>query len=215
MNWIKEIMSIKMQQQEVLQLSDLELIRKRNINLVYYKRKTDEEIASYAKLMFEHGFKGINQVVSLDTMEKVVTDSLDHFGFQTVGKVRLKEDITVIGQTFFAVTQAANLRLILKVVTNNACCKFHTDAYDLRLLCTYVGIGTEWIPDEFVNRKKLIHGTNEQILRDHTQVKCMRPFDVAILKGEIPTRPHAKGIVHRSPSIEQAGEKRLLLRFDF
>jgi len=76
MNWIKEIMSIKMQQQEVLQLSDLELIRERNINLVYYKRKTDEEITSYAKLMFEHGFKGINQVVSPDTMEKVITDSL-------------------------------------------------------------------------------------------------------------------------------------------
>jgi hypothetical protein len=215
MNWIKEIMGIKMRQLEAQKLSDFELIHERDVNLVYQKRKTDEEIINYAKLLFEHGFNGINQIVSPDTMENVVIDSLDEFGFQTVGKVRLKEDIMVIGQTFFTVTRAANLRLILKVITNNACSKFHTDAYDLRLLCTYAGNGTEWISEDYVNRKKLLHGTNEEIIRDFKQVKCFQPFDVAILKGEVTARPNVKGIVHRSPAIEHTGEKRLLLRFDF
>jgi hypothetical protein len=215
MNWIKEIMGIKMRQLEAQKLSDFELIHERDVNLVYQKRKTDEEIINYAKLLFEHGFNGINQIVSPDTMENVVIDSLDEFGFQTVGKVRLKEDIMVIGQTFFTVTRAANLRLILKVITNNACSKFHTDAYDLRLLCTYAGNGTEWISEDYVNRKKLLHGTNEEIIRDFKQVKCFQPFDVAILKGEVNARPNVKGIVHRSPAIEHTGEKRLLLRFDF
>lgn len=215
MNWIQGLISKKMQQVEVSQLIDLELIHRDDTNLVIHTRQPDAEILSYVKLLLEHNFKGIHANVNSDNLNSVLTNALDEFGFQTEGKIKLKEDIRNICTHFFSVTQAVNLRLILKVVKHNACEKFHTDAYELRLLCTYAGSGTQWISDQYVNRKKLFQGTNEEIIRDFTKVKTMNPFDVAILKGETPSRPGIKGIVHRSPAIEHTGEKRLLLRLDF
>jgi Protein of unknown function (DUF1826) len=215
MNWIKELINKPMQQVEVDQLVDLHLINRVDTNLAFHKRGPDAEILSYVNLLLQYDFKGINSIVNCDNLNSVLSVAMDEFGFQTEGKIKLKEDIRKICEYFFSITQASNLRLILKVVNHNACAKFHTDAYDLRLLCTYVGSGTEWVSDQHVNRKKLINGTNEEIIRDFTKVRSLKPFDVAILKGEIPTRPGVKGIVHRSPSIEHTGEKRLLLRLDY
>lgn len=214
MNWLAEIISANKDQVAVNQLVDLHAIHNRKINLVYHKRNADPDIAHYANLLIEQSFSGINAVVTPSSVENVVGDALDLVGFHTVGKVKLKEDIINLTDTFFHVTQAANLRLILKVVAHNACAKFHTDGYALRLLCTYVGQGTEWIADEYVNRKKLIQGTNEEIITDFSKVQTMQPFEVAILKGET-TQTGNKGIVHRSPAIEKTGEKRLLLRLDY
>ena len=43
----------------------------------------------------------------------------------------------------------------------------------------------------------------------------MKPFEVGILKGEIPRRQrNVKGVVHRSPEIAQNEEKRITLRVD-
>ncbi|MBN8653213.1 MAG: DUF1826 domain-containing protein [Cytophagales bacterium] len=214
MNWLTEIIGTHKEQAAVNQLIDLHLIHHKKINLVYHKRKADADITHYANLLIDQNFSGINAVVTPTVLESAIGDALDQVGFHTVGKVKLKEDIINLTDLFFRVTHATNVRLILKVVTHNACAKFHTDGYALRLLCTYAGLGTEWIADEYVNRKKLIQGTNEEIIKDFTKVQTMQPFEVAILKGETKlTGTH--GIVHRSPPIEQAGAKRLLLRLDF
>ena len=43
----------------------------------------------------------------------------------------------------------------------------------------------------------------------------LQAFEVGILKGEAPNSLDAtKGIVHRSPAIEHAHEKRIILRID-
>jgi hypothetical protein len=107
------------------------------------------------------------------------------------------------------------VHLYLKVVSNDACSKFHTDLYDLRLLCTYMGKGTEWVEEQYVNRKMLMKGENHQIIKDKTKVQTMEPFEVGILKGEASAKNKNRGIVHRSPPISQSGEKRLLLRLDY
>jgi hypothetical protein len=214
MSWISEIISHSMQQVEINHPLDFPIIHHKRTNLVFMKREQDADILRYADLLFQHNFSGINHVITQPTLAFVVNDELDKIGLHTVGKIKLREDIINLSQHFFQVTQATNLRLILKIITNDGCAKFHTDAYALRLLCTYSGRGTEWIADEFVNRKKLIAGTNEDIIKDFSQVQTMLPFEVAILKGE-PERSQAKGIVHRSPPVMQANEKRLLLRLDY
>lgn len=214
MNWISEIINHSMQQVEINHPIDFPLIHHKRTNLVYMKRELDEDILRYADLLFEHNFSGINRLVTQPTLTEVVENELDKIGINTDGKIKLRDDIINLSQHFFRVTNATNLRLILKVVANDGCAKFHTDAYALRLLCTYSGRATEWIADEFVNRKKLITGTNEDIIKDLSKVQTMQPFEVAILKGET-QQTGTKGIVHRSPSLIQGIEKRLLLRLDF
>jgi len=215
MKWLNELMGSKtFQQTEVERLYDLALIHQSNVNFVYFKRRVDDDIDLYARHLIQQAFKGINTVVTSASVAALVTDQLNAVGLFSSGKVKLTHDIIEITLSFLQVTQAAHVRLILKVVSNDACSKFHTDAYDLRLLCTYVGKGTEWIEDKYVNRKLIMIGENEDIIKDFTQVQSTQPFEVAILKGEINARPKGKGIVHRSPPIQDDGEKRLLLRID-
>ena len=102
----------------------------------------------------------------------------------------------------------------LRVVENDACKKFHTDGYALRLFTTYLGKGTEWLTEKDTNRLGL-GKSNKMIVKDHAQIRKMEPFEVGILKGEPPGSPSkVKGIVHRSPEITSNGEKRIILRVD-
>ena len=43
----------------------------------------------------------------------------------------------------------------LRVISDDSCRKFHTDGYPLRLFTTYLGRGTEWLPEKATNRKGL------------------------------------------------------------
>ena len=91
----------------------------------------------------------------------------------------------------------------LKVIDDNACSKFHTDQYKLRLFTTYYGKGTEWLPEKATNREAL-GKTNELIVKDATKIQELTTYDVGVLKGTIPGIINSsKGIVHRSPQIEK------------
>lgn len=83
-----------------------------------------------------------------------------------------------------------------------------------RLFTTYIGPGTEWLPEEAVNRKAL-GTTNEKIVMDKSKIQRIQTGHLAILKGELPNHNESvKGIVHRSPEIKNSGGKRIILRID-
>jgi len=201
-------------QKYVLHIEDLAVVKEESVNLVIWQRPVDTDIDLFVRYLIGEDVKPINQSVTIEDTERVVSDYLNTPGFHSEGKIKLIHDIVKITHQFFEITSASRLRLILKVVTDDACRKFHTDAYDLRLLCTYKGKATEWVEEVNVNRSLLKGGSNESIVKDLRKVKCIEPFEVAVLKGEPASRPQG-GIVHRSPPIEREGEKRFLLRLDF
>lgn len=124
------------------------------------------------------------------------------------------EDVYRLTADFLTMASKSSGTLHLKVVHDDACRKFHTDGYSLRLFTTYYGPGTEWLPEKAVNRLAL-GKSNERIVKDPDAIQQMGAFDVGILKGE-PPKPETfkKGIVHRSPPIQGKGLKRLILRID-
>lgn len=131
------------------------------------------------------------------------------------GAKPLIDDIRELLHYFKAITKAGSYRLSLAVVNTNMCRKFHTDINDLRLLCTYSGPGTLWLPDEYVNREALNScGDNECIITDESKIQQANTGDVVILKGAVYPKSGTKACVHRSPTIEETGETRLLLRID-
>src|SRR5690606_31479160 len=123
----------------VNELTDFRRILEPDVNLVYYKRTVDKDIDQYVRCLVGNNFKGIQEIITHQSLVGVVTDQLYDIGLHTIGKVKLTKDIIELTLMFMEVTSADRLRLILKVVGDDACRKFHTDAYDLRLLCTYVG----------------------------------------------------------------------------
>ncbi|MEO1712076.1 MAG: DUF1826 domain-containing protein, partial [Bacteroidota bacterium] len=119
----------------------------------------------------------------------------------------LYEDISTLLNLFEDLTEASSFRLLLTTVTSDMCRKFHTDVNDLRMLCTYIGPGTLWLPDEAILQAK---GRDLQI--DNRKIQQVATGDVVVLKGAL--YPEATPILHRSPAIEEAGETRIVLRID-
>jgi hypothetical protein len=111
----------------------------------------------------------------------------------------------------------AGLRL---ATLNRAMCpRFHVDRVPCRLVTTYHGVATEWLPHQAVDRSKLGGGSNGQsdldsgLFADQSDIQRLTCGDVALLKGELWTGNEDAGLVHRSPAVP-AGEKRLLLTLD-
>lgn len=123
-------------------------------------------------------------------------------------------DLSTIVYDFLDFTETGSGIVHLRVVEDDACTKFHIDGYRLRLFATYFGKGTEWLPEDAVNRAAL--GTeNNRIVRDSLSIRHVEAGHVSILKGELPNEPlSARGIVHRSPGIAHTREKRIILRVD-
>jgi len=127
----------------------------------------------------------------------------------------LTTDIVALLKVFGDVYQSKTFKVLLAKINTNMCRKFHTDINDLRLLCTYIGQGTLWLPEEAINRKELSGvGGNERIVKDENLIQQIQTGNVAILKGAIYSKENTKAVVHRSPEIKGTGEIRLLLRVD-
>ncbi len=110
--------------------------------------------------------------------------------------------------------------LRLATLSRAMCPRFHVDRVPCRLVTTYHGVATEWLPHQAVDRSKLGPGSNGQsdlasgLFADESDIQRLTCGDVALLKGELWTGNEDAGLVHRSPAVP-AGENRLLLTLDF
>jgi len=131
------------------------------------------------------------------------------------GHAALQHDITMLVRQFAELTGAETLRLLLATVNTNMCRRFHTDMNDLRLLCTYTGPGTLLLPEEAADRRTFgAGGDNDRIVRDHEAIIMAGETDVVVLKGALYPKDGTKAAIHRSPTVEETGRTRLLLRID-
>ena len=72
--------------------------------------------------------------------------------------------------------------------------RYHVDNVPYRLLVTYAGKGTEWLPEEASDRGAYARGEpNEKIIKDHSAKQFIEQWDVAIFRGG------ASGLLHRTP----------------
>lgn len=177
-------------------------------NIAVYQRNIDflnKELNEISKQSIECRASG--------TAQEILSILKDFFNTNFPDCSFLFNDITELLRLFERTTKASSFRLLLTTVSTNMCRKFHSDINDLRLLCTYMGPGTLWLPDEHVDYKALQAGKdNQEIVKDEQQIQQASAGDVVLLKGAL--YPDANPILHRSPSIEEHGEKRLLLRID-
>lgn len=187
---------------------ELQDIHLKSKNIAIYQRNVDSLI------------KDLNQVMdqkiecrASGTSEEIISKLKDYFNQNLSEFDSFFEDISSLIKLFEKISKAPSFRLLLTTVSTNMCRKFHTDINDLRLLCTYVGPGTNWIPDEIVEEKTpKIGRVNLEEVIEQQHIQRVPTGDVVILKGAL--YDDANPIIHRSPVIEENGEKRLLLRID-
>lgn len=122
-------------------------------------------------------------------------------------------EIAATVHDFMDLTGQMTLQMIFGQITNDHCRLFHDDKNHLRLVCTFAGKGTEWLLDEDVNRAGLGTGTNAGYIEGRP-IQRLRPYDIAIMKGDLYTGNEGNGLVHRSPPLLEGDTPRIFLALD-
>lgn len=129
-------------------------------------------------------------------------------------------DIAELVAMFCCLFELKRAGLRFTTLDRAMCPKFHVDRVPCRLISTYSGIATEWLPHDLVKRSALGQGgsgkTDQQlgVYASAHDIRTLCAGEVSLLKGESWLGNEGGGLVHRSPSLS-AGQKRLLLTLDF
>jgi len=121
-------------------------------------------------------------------------------------------DIIRLCTLFYNMKKNKKMKVQIEIVTTDRCRIFHEDYYRQRLLCTYLGPGTEWLDHSNVNRDALGKGCNENIVKDFSKINRSQEFEVILLKGV--KYAQERSVIHRSPPIEKDKRTRVLLKID-
>lgn len=162
-----------------------------------------------------------------ESLKESLRESLKESVHESAGQIigdsnpgELSENIAELVDMFCYLFDLKRAGLRLTVLDRAMCPKFHVDHVPCRLITTFQGIATEWLPHEAVNREKLGAGSQGQpdaksgLYQSQRDIQCLSPGDVALLKGEGWQGNENAGLVHRSPAVT-GGERRLLLTLDF
>lgn len=185
-------------------------------NIVIWQRELPASLQAEVKAFLIE--KPTFQNAMIISPENTLTNLSETFG--TTAYAELSANIAELVEMFCDLFELKHVGLRMTALHRAMCPKFHTDNVPCRLITTYQGEATEWLPHSLVNRSKL--GAGSKGLPDHESglfqnledIQQLRSGDVALLKGERWEGNENAGLVHRSPALD-AGESRLLLTLDF
>ena len=197
--------------------TSLSAIYRAEINISIWRRQLDQSIDRAAQLIIK---KKPNLQFSSVVKTKTLLDTLINSLSDDSEMLPLYNDMLLLVDMFCFLFDIKEAGLRLTVLKEVMCARFHVDRVPCRLVSTYCGVGTEWIPNHWVDRSKL--GAGNQGLPDAQSgiygkteyIHCLQAGDVALLKGEQWVENEGKGLVHRSPKPKQH-QNRLLLTLDF
>jgi hypothetical protein len=182
----------------------LERILEPDVYLAQWRRAVEPEIVSWVcRMAPDLPPDGRFHLYPKDT-DAVVSSLLRPSAYsQDRGRAGFIRDVSDLVARFSRLASSPTVDIRLDLIEHDACWKFHRDRTELRMLCTYLGPGTQYVPD--------IYG--EQAIRDQRDytgpVTNIPARDIALFKGDL--RERGVGVVHRSPPIVGTGKRRLLL----
>jgi len=200
----------------VLELRELESINDPYVNLVLWPRPTlpwMQLLGCVTSSRHEARKCVTTPSTPLDDLVAPLVRSLDR-----LHACLLLEDISRLMHVLFTATSPGHVEASLATVHDDACRKFHVDRRSARLLCTYAGPGTEWLPNRAVDRAALasddldFERANCAIARDPRERRSVPSPWVALLKGEdaqmrgYPVKPRALAWDARSELLATSGD---------
>ena len=171
------------------------------VNLAIWQRRGSPKIAA-ADL---DDVDDISVALPVTELAAAVPAALDAAGFGACDTALLGRDIVDLATRFASLMAIDRVAIRLEVVETDACRRFHADYVAVRLICSYVGPGTQWLDDR--DAVALSDGTDVTELN----VRSIATGDVALFKGRDRT---GTPIVHRSPPVAATGKRRLVLVID-
>jgi len=132
----------------------------------------------------------------------------------------LAKDIAKLVAIFCGLFDLKHAALRITALDRAMCPRFHVDRVPCRMITTYQGVATEWLPQHLADRSKLGTGNRGKpdelsgLFECTSDVRQMSFGDVALLKGELWENNEGAGLIHRSPQLI-GNTRRLLLTIDF
>ncbi len=186
-------------------------------NIAIWQRDLSVDIESCVdKFLESHN----NFQASLIASPEKIFNKLIDTESELINAKALCKDIAELVEMFCLLLDFEQVGLRLAVLDRAMCPRFHVDMVPSRLVCTYHGVASEWLPHDKIDRSKLGRGNNglvdeeSGIFQSTQDINQLKVGDVAILKGELWQGNAGAGLVHRSPQVP-AGKNRLLLTLDF
>jgi hypothetical protein len=200
-------------------VADLAQIYQPGINLCMVERQVDNELKSFV----EHLLRLPNPICFVESIDFA---SFDFFGLlpQTghlPGYRALCKDVAALTALYCDLFELKRVGLRLHSLDHAMCPKFHVDSVTCRMVCTYGGVGTEWLEDAYADRRKLGSGSGglsdelSGLILDNNGIHKMPPYAIGLLKGCLWEGNERQGAIHRSPKLTFNSPKRLLLTLDF
>lgn len=190
-------------------------IYQENINIAIWERDRADTLKYSVKEFLE-----LNPTFQKE-MFLTPSDALSHLNESFNNKMpEVSEDIAELVDMFCYLFELKQAGVRLKVLDKAMCPKFHVDKVPCRLVTTYQGVATEWLPHEVVDQTKLgwacdgLPDNESGLYQNESDIQQLHCGDVALLKGTLWEGNENAGLVHRSPELI-ANEKRLILTLDF
>ncbi|OJJ21745.1 hypothetical protein BKI52_14685 [marine bacterium AO1-C] len=184
-------------------------------NLVILERTISSDLQDFLLLLQkEPEVPTIQGTFPLHRIKSTFKKYLQQFyNLNVHGYQALIEDVYQLAWQFSQLVQQRDIKVYFAKIDNSMCRLFHTDANELRLLCTYWGAGTQWVDNNNIRPITAEANTNAARIKDLSKVFSIKAYDVGILKGALHDHLATNALMHRSPPLEN-NECRLLLRLD-
>ncbi len=199
------------------EISKISEIYRDEINISIWKRKlNDSLIKSSEHILRKHPNLEFSKVLQPRNVKK----SLKSVIGSTSEMSPFFQDASSLSFMFCKLFDQDKLWLRLDGLNHPMCPRFHTDKIKCRLVTTYVGPATQWLPNHLVNRSKLGYGNEGKpddksgLFSNNKDISQLDTGHVALLKGESWKENKGAGIVHRSPH-QEGNYRRLYLTIDF
>ena len=197
-----------------INLNSLVNFEKDDSYLSIVERKTPNGANAFFKDLLDHPLS-INITVSKKSAFTDIKNTLNRILSSNIQKNLFYnlwiKDMSYITEIFSNIIKEPKVCFSLE--TLRGCRRYHIDNVPMRLLVTYYGKGTEWLPPSACDYLAYYNGEkNEKIIKDILKKEFLNNWDIAIFKGK-KYEDGERGILHRTP--DAALEKpSLLMRLD-
>lgn len=182
-------------------------------------------VSRYFASVFSDIGLGIREVFPVESLKEALAEVLPDVSDNDTtandeGKKAAIDDIYLLSDMLTCLFNCDTVGLRLAPLSSAMCPSFHTDNIPVRLVCTYLGPGTQWLPQEAIRRRAVGAGKQDKadnshssMLYDEKHVQQMAMFDAGLLKGRAWENQEAMAAVHRSCALA-ADQQRVLLTLD-
>ncbi len=157
------------------------------VNIAVWETEISPKLESAVKaVMASSPDLRLSEVISIKSAESQLQQMLG----ADDASVELRNDILELVDMFCCLFGLQRTGLRLATLNRAMCPRFHVDHVPCRLLKTYKGIATQWIPHAVVDRTKSVVDRHNQpdelsgLFRSETEIENLQSGQVASLKRE-------------------------------